>query len=149
MSDVPKVREDWETAQKMVADAVGGKVTPGSGNGRIKGDVQKEGWGFEVKQYADRQRPDKPAPSYSIKKSWFNKLVHQCGNDRDVCLVIFVALRGVPYFRELIGPHKEDITWKSISCQEGSFPEVLYCDDYSRWVRGTWADLISIRHESN
>ena len=39
MSDVPKVREDWETAQKMVADAVGGKVTPGSGNARIKGDV--------------------------------------------------------------------------------------------------------------
>jgi Holliday junction resolvase len=45
-----KEQKTWEKAEQKVAQKTGGKRSPGSGNGRIKGDVNSKRLCIEVKE---------------------------------------------------------------------------------------------------
>lgn len=123
--------DDWEVAQNLVAQVSGGKVTPGSGNGRLKGDVRTDLSVIEVKQTSQK--------IMSLQKSWLLKLKKQAKASNCI-LVIFFELRGYPYALEY-GDHGEDTTWKSISLREDSLPIALYTAPNYKWTLQKWSTL--------
>lgn len=126
--------KDWERAQEILAKAVGGKVTPGSGNGRVKGDVVKDGVVFEVKQTCKT--------SMSIQRFWFNKLVREA-KGREAVFVAFFELRGNAYIKENCN-HSELCSWKSLTIHEDSLPEAIYSAPGVKWVLIPWTELKSL-----
>jgi hypothetical protein len=123
--------KDWETAQELLAKMVGGKVTPGSGNGRLKGDVTKEGLVFEVKQTQKL--------SLSIRRKWLSKLKKQAKSDLPI-FVLFFQLRCYAYVLEL-EEHSENIEWESKLLKENELPERLYSGEKVQWILTPWTQL--------
>lgn len=115
---------DWELAQVHLANRVGGKVSPGSGNGRIKGDVVTD-WGvFEVKQTNQEV--------LTISKRWFNKIKKEAG-DKDPYIVFYFDLRPYLYVLEKGIKHSENTSWKTRSVKEDNLPLYLYTAENERW----------------
>jgi len=124
--------KDWEEAQRILANVVGGKVTPGSGNGRVKGDVVKEGLTFEVKQTEKKV--------FTLKKYDLRKLLNQAKNNLAV-FVIFFELRGYAYVYSRISNNSAQcVPWKSKTLKEGNLPIEIYDED-SKWELISWAEL--------
>lgn len=75
----------WKQLEEMICRGTQGKRTPGSGNGRLKGDiiaVDLEGliWGIEAK--------DSQQNSFTLAMEWFEELVRDCGEQYELALVI-------------------------------------------------------------
>lgn len=114
---------DWELAQDHLAKRLGGKVTPGSGNGRLKGDVICDDLIFEVKQTSKTK--------ISIQRRWFNKLLKEA-NGKHPAFAIYFKL--VPYIYVLeTEVHTEDIEWKSKVLDEANLPDVIYTQRNQLW----------------
>ena len=123
--------------EEKVCTAVGGQLTPGSGNKSIKGDVRlKSGWVFECKHTVKS--------IITIQKLWLTKLEKELVKD-DVCLVIGFNMCGYPYFFE--GPcsfHKKYSDWKTKTVQEHELPTELYTEN-GQWKLGKWSDLFELK----
>lgn len=126
---------DWEVAQRQVALLIGGKVTPGSGNGHQKGDVVREDTMVEVKQTSKK--------SLSVRKFWLLKLLREAKKAKasTVIFSIFFELRGYAYVLEAVAGHSEDTTWKSIGLKEDQLPETLYSGPHHKWVLKSWTTI--------
>lgn len=125
---------DWERAQDILAKAVGGKVTPGSGNGRLKGDVVKDNLIFEVKQTSKL--------SMSVRRFWLNKLLNESKRRKDAIFVIFFELRGYAYCHTTCSEVDVALyTWETKSINESDLPNCLYSSAKDRWVLTQWTDL--------
>lgn len=122
--------EYWEQAQNIVAKNVLGKVTPGSGNGRVKGDIVKEGIVIEVKQTCKE--------SYSLSRKTLNKLMVQAKKNRSIFVVVF-QLRPYAY---LLEPSSEEYNdWKSMTLTENNLPSEIYTSVETRWRLVTWEEI--------
>ena len=81
---------EWEECQQIVSKLLKGKITPGSGNGRVKGDVITDHYCIEVKNTSKK--------SYPLSKLTLNKLIHEAKSHRKIPLfVIFFELRSYCY----------------------------------------------------
>lgn len=58
--------KNWERVEKIVANLIGGKRTPGSGNGHIKGDIVRDDIMIECKTTIN----DK----IQLQRDWFEEL---------------------------------------------------------------------------
>lgn len=123
---------DWEQAQLILAKAVGGKVTPGSGNGNLKGDVVKPGLIFEVKQTSKK--------ILTIRNFWLRKLLREAKRNQAV-FVIFFELRGYAYVHEAVTGHGQDYDWVTKGLKENELPEMLYSGGHHQWVLTPWSEL--------
>lgn len=126
---------DWEQAQLITARNIGGRITPGSGNGRQKGDVVREGMMLEVKQTSKQ--------SLSIRKFWLLKLLREArlAKAPNVIFAVFFELRGYAYVLETVAGHAQDTTWKSIALKENELPEKLYSGPHHQWVLTSWTAI--------
>lgn len=124
--------KDWETAQYMVAQQVGGKITPGSGNGRQKGDVINDEWMFEVKQTDKKQM--------TVKRTWFNKIIKQA-KDKNPCFVIFFELRGYPYILESSSIAFSEPDWSTCNLKEDDLPQYIISHKTQIWKLISWTQL--------
>lgn len=72
---------NWEKIEKIIANLIGGKRTPGSGNGHIKGDIVQGDWMIECKSTIK----DK----ISLCQDWFQTLEKYIGS-KEVLLVVSI-----------------------------------------------------------
>jgi hypothetical protein len=126
---------DWEVAQRKVALLIGGKVTPGSGNGHQKGDVVREDTMVEVKQTSKK--------SLSVRKFWLLKLLREAKKAKTstVIFAVFFELRGYAYVLQTVAGHTYDTDWKSVSLKEDNLPEKIYSGPHHQWVLTPWTTI--------
>lgn len=108
--------KDWERAEEIVSSLIKGKITPGSGNGRIKGDVHNKQIVVEVKQ--------SEGPDFTIKREWLEKLTKQAPRDKEFAIAFFIGLRGTVYFPHNAF-HYEEPTWATLTVKDEDFPSTL------------------------
>jgi Holliday junction resolvase len=122
---------DWEQAQILTAKYLGGKVVPGSGGGKIKGDVISDNLVVEVKQTKET--------SISLQRKWFLKIAKQA-KDKEYGLAVFFELRGY-LFRPIPYANIRRTDWKSIKVYEKSIEDVeIFVDNKTKWVLSEWRD---------
>ena len=121
--------KDWEKAEAIVAKAIGGRRTPGSGNQYILGDVRAPGKVVEVKQTKN--------PAITIDSDWLDELLALSKRD-EVALAIFFELRCHVYFYET-DVDEEDI-WRTKLVKENEMPETIVYKD-TLWRLGNIEDL--------
>lgn len=121
-----KRNKDWQHAEDIVKSMCGGAITPGSGSGRIKGDVRVGRTAIiEVKQ-SDQIK-------LTIQRRWFDKLVDESGAEQ-LIVAMFFQLRGYTYwFTEDRGceqrwedPREE---WSTMTVKEDSLPFSIMTKD--------------------
>lgn len=128
--------KDWELAQLEVAKAVGGKVTPGSGNGKQKGDVQTDSIIIEVKHTS--------RTTLTIQRRWLTKLIREWRNDKSklyAVLVVFFQLRGYVYMLDVCAGVSENYDWKALAATEANLPEELPAGPHHVFKLITWETL--------
>ncbi len=126
--------ERYEEAEKLVAQVTGGKLVPGSGCGKRKGDVTYQNYAFEVKQ------TDKDV--LSIQKHWLDKLERE-HPFQECVLVIFFGLVGFPYYR-VRRVHDKYSPWKTLNVTYGNLPNYIYNNSSTIWELDTWDSLANL-----
>jgi hypothetical protein len=114
--------KDWARAEEIVRQMSGGRITPGSGNQRLKGDVRVgRSTIIEVKQTDQR--------TLNIQREWFDKLERESEAEQ-LILAVFFELRGSTYW--WVGYNDEDrpwIQWSTMSVKEGRLPEEIRTEE--------------------
>ena len=123
--------KNWEKCEKIVSEMSGGKLTPGSGNKKIKGDVilRGSGWTIEVKSTEKDWM--------NIQAKWFEKL-EKLSNQFDLALVVFFDLRGYVYYME--GQDNAN-QWSTMKVVEESLPEKIVSNSGKVWVLDSLSSL--------
>lgn len=109
--------ENWKKAERLVSGILGGRLTPGSGNKGLKGDVYIPGssrWMVEVKSTE--------SDSMSVHRNWLEKLTLE-GGTRELALVVAMGLRLYVYINEETRTGPEP-SWKTRVVRE-PLPETL------------------------
>lgn len=110
--------EAWEAAEITVERLTGGRRTPGSGNGPIKGDVRTANWIFEVKQTSQ--------PQMTFESDWLRQLLlHKTRKSLAICL--FFGYTGFVYYysRDNGG---EGTGWATRTLTSDNLPETIVYD---------------------
>lgn len=112
--------KDWATAEEIVRQMTGGRITPGSGNQKIKGDVRVGRHTIiEVKQ-TDGQK-------MTIQREWFDKLERESQAEQ-LILAIFFQLHGHTYW--WVEDNKEEWTeWSTMTVKQSCLPEEIRTKD--------------------
>ena len=126
--------DHWEKAEKIVAELTGGRLTPGSGNKSLKGDVRLTGYVFECKQTSQK--------TLTLQAEWFRKLEREMIRN-EVALVIFFELRGYVYWYSGKGDPTVP-TWKTKTLKESELPEKIITQK-STWTLDTLDSLRDVR----
>jgi hypothetical protein len=125
----------WEIAERQVAELTGGRLTPGSGNKSLKGDVRLPGWVFECKQTSKKV--------LTLQAEWFRKLELESIRN-EVALVIYFDLRGYVYWHTNPGdPNAPD--WKTKSLVESELPEKIVTKK-ATWILDNLESLRNVRN---
>ena len=116
--------ELWESLEKQVRFVVGGRATPASGAGRIKGDVRTDTLYVECKQRSNKSGVEKTIPG-----DWLDTAQR---NTRVNGLVPLIA------YREDRGGIPTRIAWFCCRADLAAFEEVI-----GRFVRcrADWAEI--------
>lgn len=82
--------EAWEILEKNIAKNINGKITPGSGNKGVKGDVQNSAFIIEAKW---RSSQNSEGRCYiDLQAEWLTKLARQARKiDKEPVLIISIA----------------------------------------------------------
>lgn len=135
---------DWKKAERAVELLTEGQRTPGSGNGRIKGDVRvRDGdWCIEVKS---TQRP-----SMVVHRTWLTTLEKlRCKSDLVLVLVTPHWTCAYMFSNEADGVHRSEHTWKTRTVQHAdgqTDPNTLYASEYGVWRAISMDEL---KHETH
>lgn len=120
--------KDWARAEEIVRQMSGGRITPGSGNQKIKGDVRVGRTAvIEVKQ-TDQ-------PTLNIQREWFDKLERESEAEQLV-LAVFFELRGYTYWwvgynddweewGDALSAHR----WSTMGVKEAGLPEEIKTEE--------------------
>jgi Holliday junction resolvase len=120
---------NWEKLEQRIANITGGKITPGSGNKQIKGDVIVNNYMIECK-YTEKD-------NISIKHEWFRKL-EKFRTSKDLCLVIGLGPEIFPYF--FIRTHNKNLEWENIKVNNTNLPKEIETNN-GVWELGNTEDL--------
>lgn len=117
--------KDWAAAERIVEKMAGGKITPGSGNQRIKGDVRVGRHAIiEVKQTQSKKAV--------VQRAWLDKLVRESSGEQLV-LALFFELRGYTWWLEpehLMQEWEEPANyWATTTVTEDRLPDRLLTED--------------------
>lgn len=128
---------DWKKAERAVELLTGGKLTPGSGNGRVKGDVCVGGddWCIEVKS---TQRP-----AMIVHRTWLTTL-EKLRFKSDLVLVLVTPQWTCAFMfaNEADGVHRSEQTWRTCTVRHAdgqTDPDVLRASEC-----GVWRALLSM-----
>jgi len=130
----------WETLECQVCRRTGGKRTPGSGNGRLKGDIRavdSEGllWGIEAK--------DSLRDVFCLKMEWFEELVRDCGSECELALVVRWGQHVVFYVHNYTPGVSVD-RWRTRNvCDLADLPPVVRTAD-SEWIATVPEDFYTL-----
>jgi hypothetical protein len=127
-------KKNWIRAEERVANLIGGKRTPGSGNKHIRSDVTKGNYSVEVKQT--------DSDKLTVHKEWLEEL--ETFTNKECCIALFIGLYGVVYYPMGYKSNNEMTNWKTKTVAIGSFPDFLhtnkqiwefdYIDSLKNWV---------------
>lgn len=123
---------DWEQAELLVARLVNGKITPGSGNGRLKGDIRTDSLILEVKQTSKSY--------YTLNIKSLRKLKIQSKNYTPVFVIAF-ELRCYPFILRKGDYKNEWVMWNSLRITEETIPHHLYSSEDAMWELIKWENL--------
>lgn len=136
------MKKSWESLEELIAKNIRGKRTPGSGNGRVKGDIiatDLEGleWGIEAK--------DTEQTTLVLQYKWFTELERDCKNRDGLALIIRYG-RDIKVYTgtECREDCKFPTVWrtKNISSME-DFPPTVYTK-YYRWTTQDFSEFTSL-----
>ena len=107
---------EWEALERAVAKRLGTRPTRGSGNGRLKGDINTEHFKLETKHTA---RPH----HIVLKVDWLDKIAQEARADNKLpVLVIRCRLAEYWILLESFKPRRTVPPWRSLRLQ--MYPEL-------------------------
>ena len=122
--------KEWKSAELIVKSKLpGSRITPGSGNQRIRGDVIAPGKVVEVKQTEKDH--------ITVQGEWFSTLLLQ-STTKDIALALFFGLTGVIYYYQ--GLIKNTSVWHTKEVHLDNLPATITFNN-SLWVLNTLDSL--------
>jgi hypothetical protein len=127
--------DNWKQKEEYVRLLTGGERTPGSGCGRLKGDVRLdlEGWIVEVKSTVGKL--------FCLRRNMLDKLASQ-SRGYDAALVLFAQNEGIVYYKMEVTDDEPE-TWHSKMCDVSKLPASIVTGGH-RWELDT--NLESLRN---
>lgn len=121
----------WKRAEIIVSDLILGTLTPGSGRGRLKGDVVTDTIICEIKQTSQ--------PTYTLARSTLNKIKYHSRGRHSIFAIVF-ELRPYAYLLKK-GENLPYKDWSAMTLTESCLPEIIITGPSAYWELTSWEQI--------
>jgi len=134
----------WKQVEKRIASLSGGRLTPASGSGNIKGDIRlknRTSNGFAQELLIEAKSTQKNF--ITLQRIWFVTLDQLTTPTCLTCLYLYINNKITLYIPESINLSQEADSWETKKCSYEDLPDQILTKEQI-WKKKTELQLLSL-----